>query len=335
MKEALFYKKLKNNIVQCVLCPNFCVIKENNKGVCLSRKNISGKLVSLTYGKPVAMHIDPIEKKPLYHFIPGTKSFSIGTAGCTLKCLFCQNAEIAQVDPKDFSTNKFIEPKNIVKEAINKGCQSISYTYNEPVSCIEYVLDIAKLARKNKIRNIIVSNGYINEEPLKKLCKYIDAANIDLKGFTEEFYKNNCLGKLKPVLNALKILKKNKVWLEITNLIIPGLNDNPIEIEKMCNWIKDNLGTDVPLHFSRFFPMYKLTNKEETSAKTLESAYNMAKKQGIKYIYIGNIKTDKENTYCHNCNSLLIERNGYSIIKNNIKNNSCYKCNVKIPGIFN
>lgn len=333
MKEALFYKKLKKNVVQCQLCPNFCVLKENGLGKCLARKNIEGKLISLSYGKPVAMHVDLIEKKPLYHLLPGTKSFSIGTAGCTLKCLFCQNVEIAHANPDQFHT-KFIEPKQIVQLAKENNCKSISYTYTEPVTQIEYVLDIAKLARKNKIKNVIVSNGYINEKPLKLLCKYIDATNIDLKGFTDEFYNKNCLGKLKPVLNALKILKKNKVWLEITNLIIPRLNNNPIEIEKMCKWIKNNLD-DVPLHFSRFFPMYKLTNKEETSAKTLENAYNIAKKQGVKYVYIGNIKSDRENTYCHKCNSLLIERNGYSIIKNNIKNNSCYKCNVKIPGIFN
>ena len=333
MKEALFYKKLKNKIVQCQLCPNFCVIKENSLGKCLARKNINGRLISLSYGKPVAMHVDPLTKKPLYHFMIGADTFSIGTAGCTLKCANCQNYEIAHKSPEEIPT-KFISPKEIVESAIKNNCKSISYTYSEPTAFYEYVLDIAKLARKNKIKNVIVSNGYINEKPLKRLCKYIDAANIDLKGFSEEFYKKNCLGKLKPVLNSLKILKKNKIWLEVTNLIIPGLNDDPKEIEKMCKWIKNNLGSDVPLHFSRFFPMYKMLDKQKTGIKILEDSYAIAKKQGIRYVYIGNIRTNKENTYCYKCNSLLIERDGYSIIKNNINNNKCDNCNAKIPGIF-
>jgi len=333
MKEALFYKKLKNKIVQCFLCPNFCVIKENELGKCLARKNIRGKLISLSYERPVAMSIDLIEKKPLYHFLPGTKTFSIGTAGCTLKCLFCQNAEIAQKSPEDFPVN-IIEPKKIVKMAKENNCKSISYTYTEPTAFYEYVLDTAKLAKKQGIKNIIISNGYINEKPLKELIKYLDAANIDLKGFTEEFYKKNCLGKLKPVLNTLKILKKNKVWLEITNLIIPKLNDNLKEIDRMTKWIKTNLGVNVPLHFSKFFPMHKMLNKPETPKKTLESAYKIAKKNGLRYIYLGNIKNEHENTYCYKCSKILIERYGYSIIKNNIKHNYCYNCNAKIQGIF-
>jgi len=333
MKEALFYKKLKNKIVQCYLCPNFCVIKENELGKCLARKNIRGKLISLSYERPVAISIDPIEKKPLYHFLPGTKTFSIGTAGCTLKCLFCQNAEIAQKSPEDFPVN-IIKPKKIVKMAKENNCKSISYTYTEPTAFYEYVLDTAKLAKKQGIKNIIISNGYINEKPLKELIKYLDAANIDLKGFTEEFYKKNCLGKLKPVLNTLKILKKNKVWLEITNLIIPKLNDNLKEIDRMTKWIKTNLGVNVPLHFSKFFPMHKMLNKPETPKKTLESAYKIAKKNGLRYIYLGNIKNEHENTYCYKCSKILIERYGYSIIKNNIKHNYCYNCNAKIQGIF-
>lgn len=209
MKEALFYKKLKNKIVQCQLCPHFCVLKENELGKCLARKNIEAKLVSLSYGKPVAMHVDPIEKKPLYHFLTGTKSFSIGTAGCTLKCLFCQNVEIAHANPEDFPTN-LIKPEEIVKLALKNNCKSISYTYTEPVTEIEYVLDIAKLAKESELKNIIVSNGYINEKPLRVLCKYIDAANIDMKGFTDKFYKQNCFGKLEPILKTLKILKEKK-----------------------------------------------------------------------------------------------------------------------------
>ncbi|MDD5649964.1 MAG: AmmeMemoRadiSam system radical SAM enzyme [Candidatus Nanoarchaeia archaeon] len=331
MKEAKFYKEYKNYL-QCQLCPNYCIIKENETGKCYARKNIKRKLISLSYGKPVAMNIDPIEKKPLYHFLPGTKTYSIGTAGCTFKCLNCQNQDIAHANPEDFST-KFIEPKEIVKLAIKNNCKSISYTYTEPTAFYEYMLDIAKIAKKNKLKNIIVSNGYINEKPLIELCKYIDAANIDLKSFNEKFYKNVCFGSLKPVLNTLKILKNKNIWLEITNLIIPKLNDNPKEIDKMTKWIYTNL-KQIPLHFSKFYPMHKLTNKEPTSLETLKKAYEIAKKNKLNYVYLGNVKTDMENTYCPRCKQLLVERNGYSITKMNIKNKKCNRCNEKIPGIW-
>ncbi|MDD5133408.1 MAG: AmmeMemoRadiSam system radical SAM enzyme [Candidatus Nanoarchaeia archaeon] len=333
MKEALFYKKLKNKIVQCQLCPNFCVLKENEPGKCLARKNISGKLISLSYGKPIAMNIDPIEKKPFFHFMPGEKVFSIGTAGCTFKCLNCQNFDISQISPEDIST-QFVSPEEIIDKVKKSGCKIIAYTYSEPTTMFEYMLDICKLAKKEKIKNVFVSNGYINEKPLQELCKYIDTANIDLKSINNEFYEKICSGKLEPVLKALKILHKNKVWIEITNLIIPRLNDSSKDIEKLCKWVK-NLDKNIPIHFSRFFPMYKLLNKPETPNKTLENAYKIAKKQGLKYIYIGNLETDKENTYCPKCNSLLIERNRYQIIKNNIKGDKCYNCNAKIPGVFN
>ena len=287
MKEALFYKKLKNKTVQCQLCPHFCALKESEIGKCKARKNIKGKLTSLSYGKPIAINIDPITKKPIHMFLQGTKTFSIGTAGCTLKCLFCQNAEIAHASPEQFKT-KFREPKEIVRLAEKYKCPSISYTYNEPVTEYEYMLDIAKLAKKNKIKNILVSNGYINQEPLKELCRYIDAANIDLKAFTDEFYRKTCKASLNPVLETLKTLKKEKVHLEITNLIIPTLNDNLKDVEKMCIWIKENIGKDTPLHFSRFFPIYQLKDIPQTPLSTLEKVKKIADKY-LSHVYLGNI----------------------------------------------
>ncbi len=333
MKECKYYKELKNNKVQCTLCPNFCVIKNNEVGRCKTRKNVNGKLVSLVYGKPCAAHVDKIEKKPLYHFLPGTLSFSIGTAGCTMRCVCCQNWEISQSKPEEVPSFD-LSPENVVKEAIKSKCKSIAFTYTEPTgTAIEYCLDIAKIGKDKKIKSVIVSNGYINKKPLIELCKVIDAANIDFKAFNDKFYKEICDGKLEPVLEALKILKKNKIWLELTYLIIPGENDDMKEIERMCKWIKENLGKEVPIHFSRFFPMYKMLDKNPTPLKTLLKAKEIARKY-LDYVYIGNIKTQKgENTYCPKCNKLLIERDGFRVLQNNIKNGRC-KCGEEIPGIW-
>lgn len=286
MKEALYYKKLKNKIVQCQLCPHFCVLKQDEVGKCRVRQNISGTLYSLVFGKACSIAIDPIEKKPLYRFLPGTKTLSIATVGCNLSCLQCQNYEISQVGPT--ITLPTTQPKKIIETALKEKCPSISYTYSEPTIAYEYVLSIAKLAKKNNIKNIIVSNGFINPEPLKKLCKYLNAANIDIKSFRESFYKKVCKSSLKPVLEALKILKENNIHIEITNLLIPTLNDNPKEIEEMCKWIKENLGEKTPLHFSRFFPMYQLKDVPITPIETLEKAKQIGDKY-LKYVYIGNV----------------------------------------------
>ncbi|MDD5178036.1 MAG: AmmeMemoRadiSam system radical SAM enzyme [Candidatus Nanoarchaeia archaeon] len=290
MKQALFYTKKENNKVQCNLCPNNCLIPENKIGSCRARKNIKGVLYSLVYGKPASINIDPIEKKPLYHFLPGTQVLSFGTFGCNLHCLFCQNWEISQAMNEDI---EILEPKRIVELAKEYKTPSIAYTYTEPAIFFEYVLETAKLAKKEKIKNVMVSNGYINEKPLKELIKYIDAFNIDLKAFDEDFYKKICFGKLKPILETLKLIKKYKKHLEITNLIIPTKNDNLKEIEKMCVWISKNLGKDTPLHFSRFFPCYKLTNLEPTPIETLVKAKEIAKKY-LKYVYIGNVPASFE-----------------------------------------
>ncbi len=331
MKECLYYKQLKNNIVHCQLCPRFCTIKENSRGNCGVRKNEKGKLYSLVYGKPVSARADPIEKKPLYHFLPGTNSFSIGTAGCNLHCLYCQNWEISQCKPEEVPSFD-LSPEDAVKAAVKEKCKSIAYTYTEPTIFIEYCMDIVKLAGEKNIRSVIVSNGFINKEPLEDFCKYISAANIDFKSFNDEFYKKLSGGSLKPVLEALKILKKKNIWLELTYLIIPGENDDMKEIENMCGWIKKELG-NVPLHLSRFFPMYKMKDKKPTSEKTLFKAQEIANKY-LDYVYVGNIKTQRgENTYCPKCKGLLIERRGFRILQNNIKSGKC-KCGEKIPGIW-
>lgn len=334
MKEAMYYKEDENKRVRCQLCPRKCVIAPGKRGDCRVRENQDGKLISLVYGKPCAVSIDPIEKKPLFHFLPGTTSYSIGTAGCNLHCLFCQNWTTAQVPPESVM-NYALEPKEIVRRAKQNNCKSISYTYNEPTVFFEYVLDTAKIAKKAGIKNIMVTNGYINKEPAKELYQYIDAANVDLKGFTEDYYRKMCFGELKPVLETLKLLKEMNVWVEVTNLIIPTLNDDFNKIKEMCKWIKDNLGSDVPLHFSRFFPCYKLENLSITPEETLLKAKKIAEEAGLKYVYVGNIMTVKgENSYCQKCRKLLIERTGFSVIQNNIKNSSCKFCNEKIAGVF-
>ncbi|MDO8740297.1 MAG: AmmeMemoRadiSam system radical SAM enzyme [Candidatus Woesearchaeota archaeon] len=334
MKQALYYKKLKENIIQCQLCPRFCAINPGEIGDCRVRKNIDGKLFSLVYAEPCAVSVDQIEKKPLYHFLPGSTSFSIGTTGCNLHCLHCQNWTTSQANAGEAPTT-ILEPEDAVRQAINSGSKSISYTYNEPSIFYEYVLDTAKLARKKGLKNIMVTNGYINPEPLKELYKYIDAANVDIKGFTEEFYKKIADAKLKPVLEALKSMQKAGTWIEITNLIIPTLNDDLKKIEEMCIWIKENLGTNVPLHFTAFYPTYKLTGKPSTSVEILKKAHDVAKKVGLNYVYVGNVANEYNNTYCPKCKKLLIERTGFfSVLSNNLVKGKCADCKEKIPGVW-
>ena len=328
MKEALFWKKEKDKI-RCELCPQNCLIAEGKVGFCGVRQNKNNKLFSLVYDKPCSINIDPIEKKPLYHFFPSETTFSIGTVGCNLSCLFCQNWEISKAKPDTFSI-KTITAEQIVETAKEKGLKMIAYTYTEPTIFYEYMLDIARLAKKQGIKNVIVSNGFINEKPLKKLIKYIDAANIDLKSFDNEFYKKYCSGELEPILKTLKILKKNNIWLEITNLIIPSLNDNMKGIEEMCKWISKELGKEVPLHFSRFFPCYKMQNREPTPIETLEKAAEIARKY-LNYVYIGNVPVDN-NTYCPKCGKELILRINYTS-KSNLEQGKCF-CKQEIPGIF-
>jgi pyruvate formate lyase activating enzyme len=334
MKQALFYKKLKNNIVQCQLCPHFCTIEDGKRGTCEVRENEGGELISLVYGKPCSVSFDPIEKKPLYHFLPGQITLSIATAGCNLNCKHCQNWEISQARPEKIP-NMPLSPEQVVKEAKKNKVKIISYTYTEPTIFYEYMLDIAKLAKKAGIKNTIVSNGFINPDPLKELCKYIDAANIDLKSIDDDFYKRICDGRVSPVLEALKILKEEKVWIEITNLLIPELNDGEKDIEKLVDWIKENLSDTVPLHFTAFYPCYKLSDLPPTKIETLKKARQAAMKK-LNYVYTGNIPdSDGDNTFCPKCKKPVIKRRLFSIIENNLNGKKCPSCNEKIDGIWN
>lgn len=321
--------------VQCLLCPFKCILDENQRGICQVRVNLNGKLVSLVYGKPAAVHVDPIEKKPIFHLLPSAKAFSIATFGCNLGCKFCQNWQLSQSKP-DENKNYSLNPDEVVRLAKHYNCKSIAYTYSEPVVFYEYTYDTSIIARKNKIKNIFVSAGFINPKPLRKLAKYLDAANIDLKGFTEEYYRNVCFGALKPVLKTLEILAEENVILEITNLIIPTLNDDLKTIKKMCKWIYRNLGPQFPLHFSRFFPMYKLRNLPPTPVGTLINARKVALDVGLYFVYIGNVYTeDGETTFCPNCHRKIVVRYGYNVMKYNITpQGKCKYCGEKIYGVW-
>ncbi len=332
---ALYWKTSENETVQCLLCPRRCMLSPGQRGVCTVRINKNGKLYSLGYGNPVAVHIDPIEKKPFFHVLPGTFTFSLAVAGCNMRCLFCQNWQISQSKP-DETENYDMSPSEIVTAAKEAKTPFIVYTYTEPTVFYEYMLDICKLSRAQGLFNGMHSCGYINEEPLTELLEYMDAVNIDLKGFNKEFYnKMGMMAELEPVLATLRTIKKKGVWLEITNLIIPGQNDKPEEIKNMCLWIKENLGDETPLHFSRFVPAFKLQNLPPTPVSKLEEAYGIAKDVGLKYVYIGNVPGHpRESTYCPGCKKVIISRVGYSVLANNIKEGKCKFCGYKIAGIW-
>jgi len=332
---ARYWDKVRDNIVQCVLCPRRCVIDVNQRGICTVRINKDGTLYALGYGNPVAVHIDPIEKKPFFHVLPGTNAFSIAVAGCNMRCLFCQNWEISQAKP-DETINHKLTPENVVDSAKAENCPFVVYTYTEPIVFYEYMLDISKLARKSGLKNGMHTCGYVNPEPLKELLVYMDAVNVDLKGFNENFYrKMGMMADLKPVLDTIKTIKEQGVWLELTNLLISGQNDDPKEIRAMCLWIKENLGDEVPLHFSRFMPSFRLQNLPPTPVEKLEEAYGIAKDVGLKYVYIGNVPGHNyESTYCPKCGKIAVKRIGYRVLENNIKAGNCKFCGEKIPGIW-
>jgi pyruvate formate lyase activating enzyme len=332
-KEALYYITSPKGI-KCKLCPQACEIKENEVGDCRTNLHYQGKLYSITYGNPCAVHVDPIEKKPLYHFHPASQAFSIATAGCNLACLNCQNWEISQVSPRD-TRNYDLMPDQVVNEAKRNNCQSIAYTYSDPVAFYEYTLDSSMLARKQGIKNVMISAGYINKDPLKRLLEYIDAGNIDLKSFDDEIYEMLNAGTLEPVLDTLKMFRDEGVWLEITNLVVPTWTDDMDMIKKMCDWLYENDMHIYPLHFSRFTPLYKLTNLPQTPVSSLDQARQVALNAGIKYVYIGNVPGHEGNhTYCPKCKKILVERIGYYIKQNNITDSKCRFCGEKIDGVW-
>ena len=322
--------------VQCQLCPFRCFLPEGSRGICRVRMNVGGRLKTLVYAQPVSVHIDPIEKKPVYHMLPASRIFSIATVGCNLRCSFCQNWEISQCNPEEAKTaGRIMTPEQVVDAAIENNCSSIAYTYSEPIVFYEYVLDIARLAKQRGLKNVLVSAGYINREPLIKLAPYFDVIKIDLKGFNEQFYRKVVGGDLKYVLAALKELHRLGVLTEVVNLVVPSLNDDMGEIAGMCKWIHDNMGTDTPLFFSRFTPQYKLGNLPATPIETLEKARKIAMDAGLRYVYIGNVPGHPgESTYCPSCGKMLVHRYGYAILENNIKKGRCVFCGKEIPGIW-
>ncbi|MFQ5906287.1 MAG: AmmeMemoRadiSam system radical SAM enzyme [bacterium] len=321
--------------VECLLCPKRCQLVEGQRGDCKVRLNLEGKLKTLVYGKVCAAHIDPIEKKPLSHVLPASRSFSIATAGCNLHCKFCQNWQISQREAEE-TENHDLTPENVVSLARQYACETIAYTYSEPVVFFEYMVDTARLAHEAGIRNVWVTAAFIERRPLDELCNWIDAANIDLKSIRDNYYSDVCYGRLKPVQEAIIRAVSSGVFVELTNLVIPTLNDSTEDIADLCKWIVDGVGVDVPLHFSRFHPMYQLTNLPATPVETLIKARRIAMSEGINYVYIGNVPdTEGSNTYCPICKSLLIERRGYYVVLNRIgEDGKCDVCGQGIPGIW-
>jgi pyruvate formate lyase activating enzyme len=320
--------------VLCELCPRGCILADGERSFCRVRENKGGKLLTVAYENPAAVHIDPIEKKPLFHFLPKTYVLSVATAGCNLRCKFCQNWQISQKSPYE-TTNFSLSPKAVVKAALLNKCSSIGYTYTEPTIFFEYMLAIAKLAREKAVMNICHTNAFIREKPLAEVADYLDAVNVDLKGFEDEYYRSMTQAWLKPVLENLVRLKKAGVHLEITNLVVPTKNDETKSVSKMCRWIKENLGTETPLHFARFYPHYKLLNLPPTSVSILEALRNTAIAEGLKYVYIGNLPGHHgSHTYCPNCSKLLIRRSGFDVGEYNLKGGRCKFCNQKIAGVW-
>lgn len=318
--------------VECGICPHNCNLSEGQRGLCRSRVNHGGVLYSDAYGRLCALHIDPIEKKPLLHFHPASRCLSIASTGCNFACLNCQNWEISQIGPSE-TENIELSPEELVATCLKTNCISIAYTYTEPITFYEYTYDSALLAHQKGIYNILVSTGYINEKPLKQLCRVIDAANIDLKSFSEELYKKLNHGSLQPVLNTLKTLKSERVWLEITNLLIPTWNDDPNMIHRMCRWLIENGFEDTPLHFSRFFPAYKMNDLPPTPLDTLINAREIARQEGLKYVYIGNVgEFQGENTICPSCGRIIVRRNGFEVLEKHIGKDKCAYCDTPIAG---
>ncbi len=329
-----YFTPLADKRVRCELCPRHCETGDGERGYCRVRENRDGKYYSLVFGNPCAVHVDPIEKKPFFHVLPATRSFSVATAGCNFDCKFCQNWEISQARPDD-TLNFELSAEQVVNNASRFECASIASTYVEPTVFMEYMIEIGNLAGKNKILNVMHSNGYVNPKPLADLCGRLDAACIDLKGFTEEYYREITEGTLEPVLETLKYLKRRAIHTEIVNLVVPGKNDDIDRIGAMSRWIRDELGPDVPLHFSRFYPLYKLKSLEPTPVSTLEAAWNKAKDQGLNFVYIGNVPGHPaENTICPGCKKPVITRVGFSVTSISLKEGKCAGCGRPIPGIW-
>ena len=335
IREAMIYGKLADDRVQCALCAHRCKINPGRRGLCGVRENKDGILYTMVFGTLIAEHVDPIEKKPFFHVYPASRSYSIATVGCNFSCQFCQNAEISQMPRSTLMImGEDADPEVIVERAKKNACHTIAYTYTEPTVYLETVYETAKIACREGLKNLLVTNGFMTSETIEMISSYITAANVDLKSFRDEFYQKQCGAKLHPVLDSLKKMKERGIWLEITTLLIPGLNDSDDELKDIAAFIA-GLGTEIPWHISRFHPQFKMLHKSATPIASLHRACQIGKEAGLKYVYSGNVPGDEgENTYCANCDNLLIRRYGYRIISNNLYDTSCPHCGKKLEGVF-
>jgi pyruvate formate lyase activating enzyme len=332
--EADWYSALDGGVVKCELCPRFCLIAPGRRGVCRVRQNDAGKLYSVVYGQPSAIGKEPIEKAPFFHFLPGATRITLATAGCNQSCKYCQNWELSQSSPEDLPTYD-IPPDSVVKIALREQAPIICLTFSEPVVFYEYMCAIARLGRKAGLRTAVVTGGYINPEPLKELCSLVDAIKIDLKGFTPEFYRDVCGSTLEPVLDACRIVAESGTHLELVNLVVPTLNDDSSDIRDMCGWIRQDLGDTVPVHFTRFGPAYRMLNSPPTPVATLERAARIARRAGLKYVYIGNVPGHElESTVCPECGAVVLVRKGFTVTENNLEQGTCGSCGARIHGIW-
>lgn len=320
--------------VQCNMCPHRCIIADGKRGTCRVRENRGGRLYSMVYGNPCAVQVDPIEKKPFYHFLPTAATFSLATAGCNLRCLYCQNWTISQFPPEE-TDNADLPPEAIVRAARQSSAPVIAYTYSEPTVFYEYMLATARLARQAGLYNVVISAGFINAEPLQELCKAVDAIKIDLKGYDEEFYRKVCGAELQPVLRAIQTIYQTGVHLEIVNLVVPSLNDNLEQLRALSRWVARELSPDVPIHFSRFYPQYKLANLPPTPVETLEQARKIAQEEGVRFVYVGNVPGHPgDNTYCPTCGRQILARQGFAVREYRLKRGACTYCGTSVPGVW-
>jgi len=332
--EASHYNKLKDKEIECLLCPRKCVVGNRERGYCGVRENQDGVYYTLVYNRPCSMHTDPIEKKPLYHFHPGSRSFSLATAGCNMNCKYCQNWQISQVRPEQVRSMD-LTPGDCVEQARRSRARSIAYTYTEPVIFWEYMRDIAAAAKPAGIASVMISAGYVEQPPLLEILPLLDAVKIDLKAFSDDFYRSVCRGRLEPVLQTLKTIRKQGVWLEIVYLVLPTMNDGPKEIEALCRWIRTELGPEVPIHFTRFHPIYLMKNLPPTPVETLDRLHRIAKDQGLLFPYVGNVPGHPaESTYCPGCGGRLIHRTGYNVRVETLQQGKCTGCGRTIPGVW-
>jgi pyruvate formate lyase activating enzyme len=336
MREALFYEKLPHDAVRCDLCRHHCRIAPGMRGICRVRENRAGRLMSLVYGRIVAEHVDPVEKKPLFHVLPGTTSYSIATVGCNFRCRHCQNHTIAQYEPGPAAEipGQSTTPEQIVEQALRKGCRSISYTYTEPTIFCEYALDCARLATAAGLKNIFVTNGYITTQALDAVAPFLDAANIDLKGFSDDFYRRVVGARLDEVLACIHDYRRRGIWIEITTLVIPGENDTDEQLDGIARFIADELGRDVPWHVSRFFPQYRMTDREATPHSSLARALEAGRRAGLHFLYVGNLAGGRENTECPACRATVIRREELQMVDNRLVGGVCPECGAELAGIF-